>query len=62
MQFDWDEKKNQQNIHKHHVSFEEAQTVFFDPLARVVPDPEHAKGEVKSWSSGEKILESAQQI
>ena len=32
MQFEWDEKKNQLNIRKHHVSFEEAQTVFFDSL------------------------------
>ncbi|HHH72250.1 MAG TPA: hypothetical protein ENL04_00285 [Sulfuricurvum sp.] len=32
MKFEWDEKKNETNIQKHHVSFEEAQTVFDDPL------------------------------
>ena len=35
MRFEWDEKKSQTNKRKHGVSFEEAQTVFFDPLAKV---------------------------
>ena len=33
LQFDWDESKNQANQRKHGVSFEEAQTVFFDEHA-----------------------------
>ena len=45
MLFEWDENKNQQNIKKHGVSFEEAQTVFFDPLTKVAPDPDHSDGE-----------------
>ena len=32
MRFEWDEGKNQQNIKRQHVSFEEAQEVFYDPL------------------------------
>jgi uncharacterized DUF497 family protein len=28
MTFEWDEDKNQENIEKHHVSFEEAQEAF----------------------------------
>lgn len=32
MKFEWDEDKNSSNIQKHQVSFEEAKTVFDDPL------------------------------
>jgi len=42
MRFEWDESKNNLNIKKHGVSFEEAQTVFFDPLTQVAPDPDHS--------------------
>lgn len=30
MRFEWDEIKNQENIKKHNIAFEEAKTVFFD--------------------------------
>ena len=30
MKFEWDENKNIQNIKKHHISFDEARTVFYD--------------------------------
>lgn len=33
MTFEWDENKNQTNKRKHGVSFEEAQTVFYDEQA-----------------------------
>ncbi len=45
MRFEWDLKKNKANIKKHGVSFEEAQTVFFDPLAKVADDPDHSSQE-----------------
>lgn len=45
LKFEWDEKKNLTNQRKHGVSFEEAQTVFVDELARLIPDPDHSKGE-----------------
>ena len=32
MQFEWDENKNKLNIQKHGVAFEDAKTVFDDPL------------------------------
>ena len=32
MRFEWDERKNERNTRKHGVSFEEARTVFDDPL------------------------------
>ena len=45
MYFEWDQNKNVANIKKHRVSFEEAQTVFYDPLAKVAPDPDHSDRE-----------------
>jgi uncharacterized DUF497 family protein len=39
VQFEWDEAKAAGNLEKHGVSFDEASSVFRDPLARVVPDP-----------------------
>lgn len=40
--FEWDDKKNASNIRKHGVSFEEAQTVFFDENAIEFDDPDHS--------------------
>jgi uncharacterized DUF497 family protein len=45
MQFAWDPAKAQSNIRKHGVSFEEASTVFLDPLGRIHDDPDHSVGE-----------------
>ncbi|MDR2543080.1 MAG: BrnT family toxin, partial [Treponema sp.] len=42
MQFIWDENKNKANIKKHKVSFEEAQSVFFDENAKMIHDPDHS--------------------
>ena len=38
----WDPKKEKINISKHKVSFEEAKTVFYDPNAKVIYDPDHS--------------------
>ena len=43
--FEWDEKKAYKNIKKHGVSFEEAATVFGDPLSITIYDPLHSKDE-----------------
>jgi len=43
--FAWDEQKNRRNRSKHGIWFEEAQTVFEDPLARLFDDPEHSEQE-----------------
>ena len=40
--FEWDESKNKSNIKKHQISFEEAESVFYDPHARIIEDPEHS--------------------
>jgi uncharacterized DUF497 family protein len=45
LRFDWDERKNRGNRAKHGVWFEEAQSVFNDPHARLFYDPEHSEGE-----------------
>ena len=45
MDFTWDPKKAVANIKKHSVSFEEAVTVFYDPLAKITDDPDHSKDE-----------------
>jgi len=43
--FIWDEDKNKKNIISHKISFEEAKTVFYDPNAKVIFDPDHSKDE-----------------
>jgi hypothetical protein len=45
IEFVWDEKKNLANRRKHGVSFEEAQTVFFDENAKLYFDPDHSEDE-----------------
>jgi uncharacterized DUF497 family protein len=40
--FEWDADKAELNIRKHRVSFEEATTVFRDPLSATAPDPDHS--------------------
>ena len=45
LSFEWDERKNEINKAKHKVSFEEAQTVFYDERALVIDDPEHSQEE-----------------
>lgn len=44
-EFEWDRRKARSNQQKHGVSFEEATTVFGDPLALLMPDPDHGDGE-----------------
>ena len=45
MEFVWDDQKAEDNQKKHRVSFEEAQTVFYDPEARLIYDPDHSQDE-----------------
>lgn len=48
LKFEWDETKALANLTKHGVSFEEAASVFGDPLALTFNDPDHSVGE-KRW-------------
>jgi uncharacterized DUF497 family protein len=45
LRFVWDKRKNQANIRKHKVSFEEAETVFKDENAIQYYDPDHSRDE-----------------
>ena len=42
MDFEWDKRKATNNIRKHGVSFEEAQSVFLDDYALLIDDPDHS--------------------
>jgi hypothetical protein len=43
--FEWDPVKAESNVRKHHVTFDEASTVFGDPLNLVMADPDHSRDE-----------------
>jgi uncharacterized DUF497 family protein len=45
MRFEWDGNKAAKNRTRRNVSFDEAVTVFYDPLAATFDDPDHSKGE-----------------
>jgi uncharacterized protein len=45
MEFEWDEAKAAANLARHGVSFEEAQTIFDDPLYIDFYDPDHSQDE-----------------
>ena len=60
LQFTWDPAKAAANLRKHGVAFEDASTVFRNPLAKVMPDPTHS-GQEQRWlilghSAGERLL------
>jgi uncharacterized protein len=52
MLFEWDRSKASSNQRKHHVSFEEAVTVFYDPLAATWGDPDHSENESRMITIG----------
>jgi uncharacterized DUF497 family protein len=45
--FEWDRKKSAANARKHGVTFEEATTVFGDPLSVTIDDPDHLSDEAR---------------
>jgi uncharacterized protein len=45
VRFEWDLKKAAVNLKKHGVTFQEAGTVFGDPLAITFEDPDHSEDE-----------------
>jgi len=45
MKFDWDPAKAADNLVNHEVSFAEAQSIFGDPLAATIADPDHSVSE-----------------
>ena len=59
MRFEWDPEKAAANLTKHGVSFDEASTVFGDPLATTVEDREHSTSEERLLTTG---LSSRQRV
>ena len=53
--FEWGITKARANLIKHGVSFEEAVTVFGDPLSLTIDDPLHSIGERRFVIIGESI-------
>ena len=53
MEFEWDENKAEANLSKHGVSFDEAKTVFDDPLYIDFYDPDHSDDEDRYIIIGE---------
>jgi len=50
--FEWDARKAAANLAKHGVTFEEAASVFSDPLAYTFADPGHSIGEERMLTFG----------
>jgi len=55
--FEWDSRKAAANIRKHGVSFDEASTVFDDPLAAVFDDDEHSATEARELIIGHSVAD-----
>lgn len=52
MKYEWDSKKADSNYRKHGVSFDEAGSVFLDPLAISGHDPDHSEDEARLLTFG----------
>jgi uncharacterized DUF497 family protein len=52
LQIVWDRAKAKSNLRKHGVSFEEAQTVFYDRLSSTLPDDLHSEEEERFLTVG----------
>jgi uncharacterized DUF497 family protein len=56
-EFEWDAQKAAENLRNHGVTFEEAVTVFADPLANIFDDPDHSSGERRELIIGHSTEE-----
>src|SRR5258708_6790407 len=54
--FEWNAQKAGSNFQKHRVSFDEASTVFDDPLAVIFPDDDHSLEEAREIIIGHSIM------
>ena len=57
IRFEWDRRKAAANLARHGVPFEEALTVFADPLARIFDDEDHSIDEHREIIIGHSIRE-----
>ena len=55
MIYEWDADKASANELKHGVSFDEARTVFLDPLAETFDDPDHSADEDRLMTIGMSV-------
>ena len=53
--FEWDKDKAQANLRKHRVSFDEATSIFDDPLAQALPDEDHSTEELREILIGHSV-------
>ena len=58
MHFEWDRAKAAANRRKHKVTFDEAVSVFYDPLSATFPDPESSRTEERLITIGHSSQES----
>lgn len=60
IEFEWDPVKSVSNVEKHGVTFDEALSVFRDPLAKIFSDPDHSLDEdreiIIGHSSEQRLL------
>jgi uncharacterized protein len=52
VQFEWDPVKAQRNVIRHGIPFEEAVSVFGDPFATTIRDPDHSISEERFLTTG----------
>jgi len=53
--FEWDEEKSRNNLRKHSISFDEATTIFGDPLSVTINDPRHSIREPRWVTLGHSV-------
>jgi uncharacterized protein len=52
LRFEWDQRKADQNLKKHGVTFQEAASVFADALSITISDPDHSISEARFLDLG----------
>ena len=57
VRFEWDSRKAASNLRRHGVSFEDAVSVFSDPLAKIFDDEDHPGKEQREIIIGHSIRE-----
>ena len=55
--FEWGEEKSKRNFKKHGITFDEAKTVFNDPFAITIADPDHSDEEERYLDVGLSVKE-----
>ena len=55
VRIEWDSRKAAGNLRKHGVGFDEASTVFDDPLAVIFPDEDHSVDEIRELIIGHSV-------